>query len=698
MLPDRRRLTVLLPLLGVLLAVVVFVAACPGEDETASGNEAAGALDPALQAAGSDPAGDEGSGLPMTPELKNAGITELELNGPYDPLVDVAHPDGKAMPALGGRAIMHIASEPPNLNFLLENSSVVRWIHYDMHAGLLQFSPVTWEYEPDAATSYDIEDTLVLKGGAGDGWDNIVYGKIVSETDDAYVLVSGSSRNEMERTTVPRSDVQEVLLGSVYTFHLRETTWHDGHPFDADDAYFSWDVFNNKTVDCDEKRSKYLKIARAEVLDERTVRYFWRQQYFGCTGAFGLDMCLLPSHLYNLNDPDNADYNPDATEDQQGTYINDNPHNIEWVGLGPYQFSKWDRGQFLEATKWDGYWEKDPARSGYLDTIRWRHVKEDDVAWQALLNDELDIFYRVKTEDFVGAQTRTELFQKKAYKVLNYVGNIGYTTWNMYSPKLSDVKVRTALARAFDVNEWIRTKYEGLALWSTGTQHRFGPGYNPDVVGYEYDLDEAEDLLADAGWYDRDGNGIIDKDGEDFVLNVLMPSGNKASEAFLQALQDSYRKVGISVTISAYEWATMLEHLLDRDFDACNLAWTLPTPESDPEQLWHSMNAPQDKRSSNHSGLADELVDELIEAGQRELDPLKRGAIWKRLHARIYELQPYLFGWNVPRKIAVNKRIHGMKLYKFEPGFRMRDLYFKDGTEGTRSLAEDALRRAGNVR
>jgi peptide/nickel transport system substrate-binding protein len=678
---DRRRSTSYLPIIALLLAATVFVAAIVPSGEAGATDPVAPATDPVTTAVGPS----DGV-LEMTPELASAGVSQLELEGAYDPPVDVAHPDGKVEPALGGRAIMHIASEPPNLNFLIENSSVIRWMHYDIHAGLLQFSPITWEYEHDAATSYDVEDTLVLKGGGGEDWDNIIYGEIISETETSYVIASGSSMNSMRRRTVAKADVEEVLLGSVYTFHLRQTTWHDGHPFDADDVFFSWDVFNNISVDCDEKRSKYLKIVRGEVLDDLTVRFFWNQQYFASTGAFGLDLCLLPRHLYDLADPQNVDYKSSATDEEKGTYINENPRNIHWVGLGPYKFSKWETGQYLEATKWDGYWEKDPAKSGYLDTIRWRHVNDDNSAWQALLNDELDIFYRVKTEDFVGAQTRTKLFKEKAYKVLTYVGNVGYTSWNLYRPKLSDVRVRRALAHAFDIKAWIKNNYEGLALWAKGTQFYFGPAYNHEVQGYEYDLEEAEDLLADAGWYDRDGNGIIDKDGEDFVLNILMPSGNKASERFLQALQDSYRKVGISVEISAYTWATFLEHILDRDFDACNLAWTLPTPESDPEQIWHSMNAVFDKRSSNHAGLADDLVDELIEAGQKELDLEKRSAIWADLHARIYELQPYLFGWNVPRKLAVNKRIHGMKLYKFEPGFRMRDLYFAEGTEGTRPL------------
>ena len=75
-----------------------------------------------------------------------------------------------------------------------------------------------------------------------------------------------------------------------------------------------------------------------------------------------------------------------------------------------------------------------------------------------------------------------------------------------------------------------------------------------------------------------------------------------------------------------------------------------------------------------------------IERGRVELDPAKRSKIWKELHARVYELQPYLFGWNVPRKVAFNKNLRGVKLYKFTPGYRLRDMYYEEGTPGTRPL------------
>ncbi len=621
----------------------------------------------------------------VSPELAQAGVTAADLAGPSEPPVDFFHPDKRAVkPALGGRVIMHISGEPPNLNFAIENSAVIRWIYECVHAGLLKFNRSTWKMEPHLATSYEIEDTIILKGGRGKDNSNIVFGA-VADGGDAWVVTSGSPSNPLAERRIPKADVASVEKGTVFTFHLRDNaTWHDGKNFDSGDVMFSLDLFRNPGVDCDEKRYVFDNIVKGEALDTRTVRFFYKEQYFKAFELFGLDFPLLPSHLYNLLDPENKDHDPKASLSRQADYINDNPHNINFVGLGPYRLTTWERGRFMEAKKFDGYWEKDPAKSGYLDVLRWTHVDDDNLAFQALLNGELDIFYRVKSEDFMGQATSQPVFTNNFYKAFTYTGSLGYTSWNLYRKKLSDVRVRTALAHAFDVKEWIRTNYEGLALPATSSQFRFGPAYNQDVDVYPYDVEKAQALLADAGWYDRDGNGIVDKDGEDLVISVLMPTGNKASEVLLQKMQESFEKIGVKVTIQPFEWATFLEKILSRDFDACNLAWVITDVESDPYQIWHGNEAEFNRRTSNHAGLKDAVVDSLIDNIRIELDPARRHAMFMRLHERIYELQPYLFGWNVPRKLAFNKKLRGVKLYKFDPGYDLRDLYYEEGTPGTR--------------
>lgn len=623
----------------------------------------------------------------VDPLLARAGVTEIDLAGSHDPPADVFHPDkNEVTPALGGRVIMHIASEPPNLNMAIESSAVIRHIHREIHAGILEFNMATWEYDPVLAESYDVEDTIILEGGRGEGNTNVVFGK-VRDDGDAYVVTSGSDFNDVGELRIPKSDVESVELGTVFTFRLRDDVlWHDGETYDAQDALFSWRIYYNPHVDCDEKRTNMQEIVHGEILDPHVVRFFYKRQYFQALPTFELAFCQLPSHLYDLKDPSNKDFDSDATELEQGNYINDNPHNIDWVGLGPYKLTAWERGRYLEARRFESYRDKDPRKAGYLDVLRWTHVDDDNLAFQALLNGELDIFDRVKSEDFLGAATAQEIFTRNFYKAFTYVGSLGYSSWNLHRDKFKDVRVRTALAYAFDVKEWIRTNYEGLALPATATTFWFGPGYNHDVDVLPCDPERAQELLAEAGWYDRNGNGIIDKDGVEFEIEALMPSGNKASETFLQKMQESYEKVGIKLSIQPFEWATFLERILDRDFDSCNLAWVFSTPESDPLNLWHSSEAAMGRRTSNHSGLADDLVDQLIEKGRRELDPETRYAIWRELHARVYELQPYLFGWNVPKKIAFNKKLRGVKLYKFSPGYQLRDMYYEAGTPGTRPL------------
>jgi peptide/nickel transport system substrate-binding protein len=686
MLPSATRRPLMPLLIGcVLLALsplAVRAAACapaPGEEEPASA------------------AGDEDQEQLVVPEWAKTRAAELgggvrpeDVMGPHSIEADLFHPDQRASkPALGGRVIMHIEAQPANLNYAIENSAICTFVLNEIHAALLRFNWETWGQDLELATRMDIEDTLILEGGRGDDNSNIVFGK-VAEEGDVYVVTSGSPHNPIDTLRIPKDDVEELIEGSVFTFELRQDVkWHDGHAFDADDVIFSADLYKNPSVDCDEKRFRFLEIVKSEKLDTYTCRFFYVKQYFSAVQTFNDTLCLLPRHLYDLTDPDNADYDADATLEERGTYVNDNPRNIDFIGLGPYKLKEWVRGQYIEAVRFDDYFEKDPAKRGYVDVMRWRYIDGDEAAFQALLNEEVDIFRRVKTEDYFGELTAQPAFEDNYYKAYTYVGQYGYTGWNMYRTKFADVRVRRALAHAFDGDSWVQTKYKGLAVRVTGPAFFLSPAYNHEVKALEYDPEKAEELLAEAGWYDRTGDGIVDKNGEEMIIEFLFPTGNRASIDYGQKLQESFARIGVGVTMQPLEWASFLERILNRDFDCCNLAWVIPEPESDPMQIWHSSEAAFDKRSSNHSGYADPLSDELIDNLRKELDEEQRLEYWHQLHERIYELQPYMFGQSPPSKIAFHKKLRGVKLYNFSPGFRLRDMYYEEGTPGTRPLSRN---------
>jgi peptide/nickel transport system substrate-binding protein len=602
--------------------------------------------------------------------------------------VDAFHPDGKtaAEPAYGGRVVVHLYGLPKNVNRVIENSGYARWMHYEIHEYLILRDWETWEYEPVLCTSWDKEDSLVLKSSDDSGEPRRVYGKL-SEDGDAYVLTPTTPGHALsEPLRVPKSEVDSVELGTVYTFALRDDVkWHDGHPFNAQDVYFSWSAYHNPDVDCDSSRSYIERIYDTEVIDDHTIRFFFDEQYFRTDDTFDT-LTILPSHLYNLRDPDHAQYDAKASDQDQAREINENPHNRQWVGLGPYKVTTYDQ-QYIQAERFADYF--DPENGGYFDTIRWRHIPSEDTSYQALINGDLDFTMRLQADDYFGEATQAKSFTEDFYKGYYYYAAFNYIPWNLRKPLFKDLRVRKALAMGYDLEGMLKTYYHGLGNLPTGSQYFYGQAYNQEVERLPFDPGAAEDLLIEAGWYDHDGDGIIDKDGIPFRFDFMITPGSSTSAFLTQGMKEAYGELGIEMNIVAFEWATFLERLYDREFDGAVLAWSLDLPESDPKQLWHSSGAPLGVRGSNHPGVDDPYVDELIAKGNRELDPEKRWKISKELHRYLYEeVQPYFFGVMPPRKFAMNKGIRGMQTFAIAPGYSVRRWYYPEGTPGTRSTRE----------
>ncbi len=611
---------------------------------------------------------------PAAPEL----AADLVRVGAGPSLPDVFYPgfdprtDTLPEPRRGGRITVHLSSKPKHLNYMTENSATTRRMLYEVHEFLIQRDWESWEYKPVLAAGFETEDSLLLKElrpearELADGSKRI-FGR-VTEDGDHYVVEPISPDHPLGENAirVPKSDVEAVYRETVFTFDLREDVrWHDGHPFDADDVMFSFASYKNPSVDCDAVRFQFNKLLDAEKLGPHRVRFYYADQYFLAQDVFAAFM-VLPSHLYNLADPAHPAHKPNPTNEEQGRHINESPLNTQWIGLGPYRITEFSE-QVIVAQRTADYF--DQSNGGYVDEIRWRHIADDDAAVQALQNGQLDFYARLKAEQYFGNVVRNPKFQETHYAGYHRQPYMGYTAWNTRRPKLADPQVRGALNRAFDWEEYIRTVAMGQAERVTGTAYKFGPYYNNDIEPIPFDLGEAEDMLADAGWYDRDGDGLVDKDGQPLEITFLMPTGNAASQIFAQKYQENLAKIGVRLSVQTREWATFLEELRNHDYDCANLAWILML-ESDPEQIWHSRWA--NRAGSNHSGYADPGSDKLIDAIQVELDQERRTELFHELQARIYASNPYMFGLNVPVRFAMSKRVRNFQFFAPDPCYSLR--------------------------
>jgi peptide/nickel transport system substrate-binding protein len=562
---------------------------------------------------------------------------------------------GNETPVQGGQVVVQFLSEPDSLNPLTDNSAVNSYITDYIFSTLLRRNPETFEWEPSLAERWIEEDVVVKKDGSK------LRGKVSfsgpGETGDIALKTSSGGSLRMAS-----AEVQEVRRGASFTFFMRRNAkFHDGHSVTADDIKFTYDTIRNETVDAPSLRAYYADMESCEILDNYTVRLTYGKQYWEAR-AFAGGFPIVPRHIY---DPDGLiDKDPQAF----GKHFNEGAHNRNPVGSGPYKFERFDTGIQVALRRNDDYWAE--TRRGYLDRIIIKFISDPVAALQSLKNGDVNFVTRIRAEQFE-EETRNPAFEERFAKVEYYTPAFSYVGWNMRRPPFNDPKVRLAMAYgAVNVQEYLDRILYGRGVRVAAYQYVFGPVADPTLNPYPYDPEKAKQLLLETGWYDRDGDGIRDKNGQPFRFEFLQASGGTSRLA--PFMKESLRKLGIDMSIRELEWATFLQNIYDRQFDACALSWAMD-PESDLYQIWHTSQ--KENRGSNHVGFGDQETDRLIEESRRTIDDQARRELFRKFDHILYEQQPYLFLYTAPDLGAYDKRYRGVKFYKLRPGYDFTDWF-----------------------
>jgi peptide/nickel transport system substrate-binding protein len=220
--------------------------------------------------------------------------------------------------------------------------------------------------------------------------------------------------------------------------------------------------------------------------------------------------------------------------------------------------------------------------------------------------------------------------------------SLGYTYigYNLKNGLFQEKKVRQALTYAINREEIVQYVLYGLGAVATGPFPNHLWYSNPHVKPVPYDPERARQLLAEAGWKDTNGDGILDWQGKPFQLTLITNSGNDTRRDVGVLVQRQLREIGIDVTLELYEWSVFLQDFInERHFDACILGWSLSV-DPDAYMIWHSS---QIERGFNFISYRNPEVDRLLEEGRREYDTEKRKQIYWQIHELIAEDQPYTF-------------------------------------------------------
>ena len=209
----------------------------------------------------------------------------------------------------------------------------------------------------------------------------------------------------------------------------------------------------------------------------------------------------------------------------------------------------------------------------------------------------------------------------------------------------------------------IRDIWEGIGVVAKGSVNPESPASDPKLKPWPFDPVKGKALLAEAGWKDRNGDGILENEkGEPFRIEFTRASGGEIYERISNFLKSSYSKVGIQVDTKVVDWSIMQEITKSRDYDALMMGWSASAPESDPRQIFHSESIKEggDNFVQWRSAEADQLIDKI----RLTLEYDARMQIWHEFEATLHDEQPYTFIRVAPWLRFVKKTIGNVHPYK----------------------------------
>ena len=422
-----------------------------------------------------------------------------------------------------------------------------------------------------------------------------------------------------------------------YTFMLRkDAVFSDGTPLTAHDVKFTFEKLMDPATDAARLRNYYQDITSCEVVDDHAVRFTCAKPYFKHLTMLG-GLSVIPRHIYGEGD------------------FNSHPRNREPLGSGPYVFESWETGLQISLVRNERYWGDKPHILKRVYTI----ITNANAAFQVLERQELDTM-GLTPEQWVNQAAGPE-FEAKFNKFQYYAAFYNYVGWNQRLPQFEDKRVRRALTMLLERETILETILYGLGEVVTGNFFIHAPEYDATITPWPFDPAQAKRLLDEAGWVDGDGDGIRDKDGAPFQFELLIRAASPEYEAIATVFQEELKRAGIGMSIRPLEWATFLESVDGRTYDAVILGWSGPIIEGDPYQVWHSSQA---QKGSNFVGFRDQEADGIMEKARLEFDQEKRNGLYHRFHAILHEEQPYTFLFCTASLQTVDKRFRGIRVYR----------------------------------
>jgi peptide/nickel transport system substrate-binding protein len=341
---------------------------------------------------------------------------------------------------------------------------------------------------------------------------------------------------ENGRLRVYYDDAGQFLRQEVDWTLRPDAYWSDGKPITTADVLFTFEVQSHPLIPVTFRTFSNM-VERIIVKDEKNFTIVYNAPnpfYANPSGRIGLARFydVAPKHIW---EPifraaiQEAEAQPEkAAEIITAKFLGADPATgrdpAKVVGSGPFKFVEWQKNQFIRAVRRPDFFLKPPGpEENYVQEVIVRFITHEPTLLAALFAGELDATDDIALSGYdpnvlqarLGPAFRVEAVPSGFIEMLNF----NHFGSDLYGPEgcsvardllLHDPRTRQAIILALDREALAEAVFPGARVTNSFVV-RGDIGYNPDLIQWPYDPEAAKALLAELGWADTDGNGILDR-------------------------------------------------------------------------------------------------------------------------------------------------------------------------------------------
>jgi len=457
------------------------------------------------------------------------------------------------------------------------------------------------------------------------------------DQDLVGLIFTGLTRSNEKGEIIPDlAERWEISAdGTVYSFYLRQdVTWHDGAPLTASDVVYTISVIQNPNFQGASFLTDLWRNIVVEQVDAFTVRFILREPFAPFLDHTTLG--LLPAHILGAV--------PVET-------LAEHSFNAEPVGTGPFMVAE-ASSSHLSLVANPNFYRSRP----YIENLEFIFYPSDAAVFQAHQEGEIDGIARVYPEHLKAVREDKSLSLYSA-PLAGY--NLIYL--NLDRGIFQDRAVRQAMMWTIDRQKLVDEALAGQGIVIDSPILPNSWAYEPNVVHYKPDRRKAAAILEEAGWVDRDGDGVREKGQLKLEFALATNEDDPTRVHMIQAVADQLQSVGIRAVPQTVGWEELVGQMLRlRRFDAILSGWQNLSPDPDPYPYWHSSQASED--GLNFANYINQEVDLLLQDARSTSDVERRVELYRRFQEIFGQEVPSLLLYQPVYNYAVDESVNNVQV------------------------------------